>query len=348
MAFAQLTYRESLRDIEACLEAIGSRRYHMGIQFPVSRSTLADANENRDWRIYADIAQVLIHHARKLYANEELNVELSNTVYALDSTTIDLCLTLFPWATFRTTKSAVKMHTLLDLRGPIPAFIQITDGSVHDINILDQLILEPGSFYVMDRGYLGFKRLYKIQTDHAFFVIRSKTNSQLKRRYSAPVDKEAWDLGVRSDQTVILTEFYSAKDYPEPLRRIRFLDIERKRRFTFLTNNFQISALTCAKLYKNRWAVELFFKWIKQHLRIKAFYGTSENAVKTQLWIAVTVYVLIAIIRKELRIEKTFYEILQIFSLTQFEKMSINQVLTPAEPQFDNAETAIQLNLFDL
>ena len=348
MAFAQLTYRESLRDIEACLDAIGSRRYHMGIRFPVSRSTLADANEQRNWRIYADFAQVLIHHARKLYANEELDVELSNTVYALDSTTIDLSLTLFPWATFRSTKSAVKMHTLLDLRGPIPTFIQITDGSVYDVNILDELILEPGSFYVMDRGYLGFKRLYRIHTGHAFFMIRSKSNTQMKRRYSAPVDKEAWDLGVRSDQTVILTEFYSSKDYPEPLRRIRFLDIEQKRRFTFLTNNFQISALTCAKLYKSRWAVELFFKWIKQHLRIKAFYGISENAVKTQIWIAVTVYVLIAIIRKELGIEKSLYNILQIFSLTQFEKMLINQVLTTTESQFDNQETAIQLNLFDL
>lgn len=348
LAFAQLTYRESLRDIEACLHAIGPLRYHLGIRTPVSRSTLADANEQRDWRIYADFAQILIHTARQLYVNEDLGIELDNTIYALDSTTIDLCLSLFPWATFRSTKGAVKMHTLLDIRGPIPSFIQITDGSVHDVNILDELILEPGSFYIMDRGYLDFNRLYKIKQQNAFFVIRSKSNTQIQRRYTHQVSQQDWDAGVRSDQTVFLTNYYASKDYPEPLRRIRFLDIERKRRFSFLTNNFQITALTCAKLYKCRWSVELFFKWIKQHLRIKVFYGTSENAVKTQIWIAVCAYVLIAIIKKRLGLEKSLYEILQILSLTQFEKRPINQILTENEIQFDNGDNSIQLSLFDL
>ena len=294
MAFAQLTYRASLRDIEACLRAMQPKLYHMGIRGKVSRSTLADANEKRDWRIYADFAQILIQEARALYSEEELGLQLDETVYALDSTTIDLCLSLFPWAKFRTNKAAVKLHTLLDLRGSIPVFIEITDGKVHDVNILDVLVPEPGSFYVMDRAYIDFRRLFQFNRHHAFFVIRAKDNLQFRRLYSPPVDKK---LGLRCDQTVVLTGFYQAKDYPDKLRRIRYFDAESQNRLTFLTNNFTLEALTIANLFKHRWQIELFFKWIKQHLRIKAFYGTSENAVKTQIWIAIATYVLVAIVK---------------------------------------------------
>ena len=299
MTFAQLTYRESLRDIESCLHAMRSKLYHMGIRGKVSRSTLAYTNENRDWRIYADFAQVLIHIARKLYANEDLGLELDQTVYALDSTTIDLCLSLFPWARFRKRKGAVKMHTLLDLRGNIPVFIEITDGKVHDVNILDNIIPEPGSFYVMDKAYVDFTRLFTISQSLAFFVVRAKSNFNYRRLYSHPVDKSE---GVKSDQTIVLTGFYPAKQYLGKLRRIRYFDKERNKNLTFLTNNFILPALTIAKLYKYRWQIELFFKWIKQHLRIKAFYGNSENAVKTQIWIAISVYVLVAIIKKRLNL----------------------------------------------
>ena len=320
MAFAQMTYRESLRDIEACLRSLQSKLYHMGFRSKVSRSTLADANELRDWRIYADFAQVLIRIARPLYADDPLGVELDQNLYALDSTTIDLCLSLFPWARFRKHKAAVKMHTLLDLHGSIPTFIRITEGKMHDVNVLDELIPEVGSFYVMDRGYIDFERLYRFTLCSAFFVVRSKENILLQRRYSHPVDRSS---GVRSDQTVILTAMESAKVYPDALRRVTYFDLENQRRLKFLTNNFFLPALTIANIYKSRWMVELFFKFIKQHLRIKSFYGTSENAVKTQIWIAVSVYVLVAIVRKRLRLEASFYQILQILSLTLFEKMPI-------------------------
>jgi len=345
MAFAQLTYRESLRDIEACLRAVEPKLYHMGIRGKVSRSTLADANETRDWRIYADFAQMLIHVARKLYVNDEFGVELDQTVYALDSTTIDLCLSLFPWASFRKRKGAIKLHTLLDLRGNIPSFIRITAGKVHDVNILDELVPEPGSFYVMDRGYLDFARLYTLRQCSAFFITRAKTNLRFRRLYSHPVDKST---GLKCDQTIVLTGVHTSKNYPEKLRRIRYFDAQSQTDLTFLTNNFILPALTVAQLYKCRWQVELFFKWIKQHLRIKAFYGTSENAVKTQIWIAICVYVLVAIIKKRLCLDLSLYTILQILSVTVFEKTHILQVLTQFDYKKPEDESHKQFTLFDL
>jgi len=313
MAFAQLTYRDGLRDIEACLRSLGDKLYHMGFRGRVARSTLADANETHDWRIYADFAQVLIRIARPLHASDPIGVDLDQSMYALDSSTIDLCLSLFPWAKFRKHKAAVKMHTLLDLHGNIPAFIRITDGKVHDVNVLDEILPEAGAFYVMDRAYVDFERLYLFNLCSSFFVVRTKKNIQLQRRYSRPVDKST---GVRSDQTVILTAIDSAMAYPDPLRRVSFLDVETRKRFKFLTNNFTLPALTVARIYKARWQVELFFKWIKQHLRIKTFYGTSSNAVKTQIWIAVSVYVLVAIVRKRLGLEVSLYQILPPLSKT--------------------------------
>ena len=343
MAFAQLTYRESLRDIEACLKAQSNKLYHMGIRTAVARSTLADANEKRDWRIYADFAQSLIQTARHLYAEEDLGLELDNTVYALDATTIDLCLSVFPWAHFRQTKAAIKLHTLLDLRGNIPSFIHISDGKLHDVNVLDILLPEPGAFYVMDRGYLDFNRLYQLDQSSAFFVIRAKSNLQFHRIYSHPVDKST---GLRCDQTVTLTGFYTTQHYPDKLRRIKFYDAKTDKQFVFLTNNFSLPALTITELYRNRWQVELFFKWIKQHLRIKSFFGTSENAVKTQVWIAVSVYVLVAIIKKRLNIKASLYSILQILSLTLFETISIDQLLTGCDKNMKNENLDNQLNLF--
>jgi hypothetical protein len=345
MAFAQLTYRESLRDIEACLRSMSGKLYHVGFRGQVSRSTLADANETHDWRIYADFAQVLIGIARPLYAQDPIGVDLDQSLYALDSTTIDLCLSLFPWAKFRKHKGAIKMHTLLDLHGNIPTFIGITDGTVHDVNILDDIFPEAGAFYVMDRGYVDFQRLYIFTLSAAFFVVRTKSNVLLQRRYSHPVDKTT---GVRSDHIVILTAIDSVKAYPDPLRRVSYLDVETRKRFKFLTNNFTLPALTIAKIYKSRWQVELFFKWIKQHLRIKVFFGTSENAVKTQIWIAVSVYVLVAIIRKRLQMEASLYQILQILSLTLFEKTPILQALQPPDSRDDSLGSPNQLNLFGL
>jgi hypothetical protein len=344
MAFAQLTYRESLRDIEACLRSVASKLYHMGLRGKVSRTTLADANESHHWRIFADFAQVLIAIARPLYAHDPIGVDLDQSLYALDSTTIDLCLSLFPWAKFRQRKAAVKMHTLLDLHGNIPTFIRITDGKVHDVNVLDEIIPEAGAFYVMDRGYIDFERLYVFTLCSAFFVVRTKENVLLQRRYSHPVDKST---GVRSDHTVILTAINSAKAYPDPLRRISYLDVETRKRFKFLTNNFTLPALTIAQIHKSRWQVELFFRWIKQHLRIKAFYGTSENAVKTQIWIAVSVYVMVAIIRKRLGLEASLYQILQILSVTLFEKTPILRALQACDPRDDLHEDSNQLILFD-
>jgi Transposase DDE domain/Domain of unknown function (DUF4372) len=344
MAFAQLTYRESLRDIEACLRSISGKLYHMGFRGKVARSTLADANESRDWRIYADFAQVLIAIARPLYASDPIGVELDQSLYALDSTTIDLCLSLFPWAKFRRHKAAVKMHTLLDLHGNIPTFIRITDGKVHDVNILDEFLPEAGAFYVMDRGYIDFERLFVFTLCSAFFVVRTKENVLLQRRYSHPVDKTT---GVRSDHTVILTAIDSAKAYPDPLRRVSYFDIETKKRLKFLTNNFTLPALTITQIYKCRWQVELFFKWIKQHLRIKAFYGTSENAVKTQIWIAVSVYVLVAIARKRLGLEVSLYQILQILSVTIFEKVPILQAFEALDSQSEFFDSSNQMILFD-
>jgi len=345
LAFAQLSYRESLRDIESCLRSMKNKLYHMGIRGNVSRSTLADANENRDWRIYADFAQVLIHIARELYSGDEFDVELNEIVYALDASTIDLCLSLFPWAKFRKTKGAVKLHTLLDLRGNIPAFISITDGKVHDVNILDELIPEPGSFYIMDRGYLDFKRLYILNQFRAFFVIRSKTNTRFRRLYSREVDKS---IGLRCDQTIVLTGRDSAIDYPDKLRRVKYYDAEIDKRFSFLTNNFIVSPYIIAELYKCRWQVELFFKWIKQHLRIKSFYGTSKNAVKTQIWVAISVYVLVAIVKKHLRLENmSLYTILQILSVTLFEKTQLLQLLTESNYNKVVYITNNQLKLFD-
>ena len=344
MSFAQLSYRESLRDIVACLRAMQNKLYHMGIQTKVSRSTLADANEIRDWRIYADFAQVLIHIARDLYANDDFGVELDETVYALDASTIDLCLSLFPWAKFRKTKGAVKLHTLLDLRGCIPTFISITDGKVHDVNILDQLIPEPGAFYIMDRGYLDFRRLYILDQCMAFFVIRSKVNTQFRRLYSRTIDK---DLGLRCDQTIVLSGIKTSKEYPDKLRRVGYFDDQSERRFSFLTNNFLVPALVVAELYRCRWQVELFFKWIKQHLRIKSFYGTSENAVKTQIWIAVSVYVLVAIVKKKMKLEDlSLYTILQILSVTLFEKASLLEVLTASRYNTYTICNDNQLRLF--
>jgi hypothetical protein len=344
MTFAQLTYRESLRDIEACLRSMSGKLYHMGFRGRVARTTLADANECHDWRIYADFAQVLIGIARPLYADDPIGVDLAHSLYALDSTTIDLCLALFPWAKFRKHKAAIKMHTLLDLRGNIPTFISITDGKVHDVNILDEIFPEAGSFYVMDRGYVDFERLYRFTLSSAFFVVRTKSNVLLRRRYSRPVDKAT---GVRSDHTVILTAIDSAKAYPDALRRVSYLDVETGKRFKFLTNNFALPALTIAMIYKCRWQVELFFKWIKQHLRIKAFYGTSENAVKTQIWIAVSVYVLVAIVRKRLGLEVSLYQILQILSLTLFEKTPILRALQAPDSENDSGDSGNQLILFD-
>ena len=344
MAFAQLTYRESLRDIEACLRSMSGKLYHMGFRGKVARTTLADANECHDWRIYSDFAQVLIGIARPLYASDPIGVELKSSLYALDSTTIDLCLSLFPWARFRRRKAAVKMHTLLDLHGNIPTFISITDGRVHDVNILDEILPEAGAFYVMDRGYVDFERLYSFTLSSAFFVVRTKSNVLLQRRYSHPVDKAT---GVRSDQTVILTAIDSAKVYPDPLRRVSYLDVETRKRFKFLTNNFTLPALTIAQIYKCRWQVELFFKWIKQHLRIKAFYGTSANAVKTQIWIAVSVYVLVAIVRKRLGLQSTLYQILQILSVTLFEKTPILRALEGPDFENDLVDSGNQLILFD-
>jgi transposase len=344
MAFAQLTYRESLRDIEACLGSLQGKLYHLGFRGKVARSTLADANESRDWRIFADFAQRLIATARRLYASDPMGVDLDQSLYALDSTTIDLCLSLFPWAKFRTHKAAVKMHTLLNLRGNIPTFIRITDGKVHDVNILDEIMPEAGAFYVMDRGYIDFERLFALTLSSAFFVVRTKSNVLLQRRYSHPVDKST---GVRSDQTVVLTSFGSASAYPDTLRRVSYFDAETGKRLKFLTNNFALPAHTIAQIYKQRWQVELFFKWIKQHLRIKAFYGTSENAVKTQIWIAVSVYVLVAIMRKRLGLEASLYQILQILSLTLFEKTPILQALHASDSYTDLPDPSNQLILFD-
>jgi transposase len=344
MAFAQMTFRESLRDIEACLRAQKSKLYHMGIRSGVSRNTLANANKIRDWRIYAEFAQSLIHTARRLYIDEEFDFELENTAYALDSSTINLCLSVFPWAHFRKTKAAIKLHTLLDLRGNIPTFIHITDGKLHDVNVLDILIPEAGSFYVMDRGYTDFARLYTMHRSTAFFVIRAKTNLKYQRIYSRPVDKT---IGLRCDQTVKLTGFYTAKDYPEKLRRIKYFDHKSGRTFVFLTNNFLLPAMTITELYRCRWQVELFFKWIKQHLRIKAFYGTSENAVKTQIWIAVSIYVLVAIIKKRLNLDMSLYTILQIVSVTVFNKSPLYQMLTDTDYKTQITSNDNQLKLFE-
>jgi transposase len=343
MAFAQLTYRESLRDIEACLSVQISKLYHMGFSGPVRRSTLADANDARDWRIYADLAQRLIDQARKLYATEDLGLDLTNTVYALDSTTIDLCLSVFPWAHFRATKAAVKMHTLLDLRGDIPSFLHISDGKQADVHALDLLVLEPGAIYVMDRGYIDFARLHTMHRAGAFFVTRAKSNMKAHRLYSASTDRAT---GVVCDQTIALDGQYTRGHYPAHLRRIRFRDPESGKVLVFLTNNFDLPAPTIAALYKNRWKVELFFKWIKQHLRIKRFYGTSENAVKTQIWIAMSVYVLVAIIKKRLRLEASLYTLMQVVSVAVFEKMQIQTALSLGISQCDTAIENSQLNLF--
>jgi hypothetical protein len=343
MAFAQLTYRESLRDIEACLRAQSSKLYHLGIRSTVARNTLANANAIRDWRIYRDFAQSLIAMARRLYVNEPFGVELKDTVYALDATTIDLCLSVFPWAPFRSTKAAIKLHTLLDLRGNIPSFIRISDGKYHEINVLDELVTEPGAFYVMDRGYIDFERLGRLSEAGSFFVTRAKSNLKVQRRYSRKVDKST---GLICDQTVMLTVFYSRQGFDAPLRRVRFKDPESGKTLVFLTNNFALPALTITQLYRCRWQIELFFKWIKQHLRIKAFFGTTENAVKTQIWIAVSVYVLIAIVKKRLKVSASLYELLQILSLTVFERLPLIQLLTRHHPTNDSFNPQNQLNLF--
>lgn len=345
LGFAQLTYRESLRDIETCLRSLGSKLYHVGLRGKVSRSTLADASRTHDWRIFADFAQVLIRRARQLYAAEPLSVELKRTVYALDSTTIDLCLSLFPWAPFRRHKAAIKLHTLLDLRGNIPCFIHISHGKTHDVTALDYLTIEAGAFYVMDRGYVDFLRLYRLEQASAFFVTRCKKNLAFTRRGRREVDKTT---GLRSDQTIVLSGPKSSRLYPDPLRKVAFCDPDTNRRFVFLTNNFTLPALTIAQLYKSRWQIELFFKWIKQHLRIKAFYGNTDNAVKTQIWIAISVYVLVAIVKKELGIDRSLYEILQILSLTLFEKTPIFQHLTASNIQNTEVTFPNQRTLFDL
>jgi hypothetical protein len=344
MAFAQLTYRESLRDIEVCLAAQAGKLYHMGIAEPVARSTLADANESRDWHIYFEFAQRLIVKARALYAGDEFGVDLTNTVYALDATTIDLCLSMFPWAPFRSTKAAVKLHTLLDLRGSIPSFIHISDGKLHDVNVLDLIIIEAGAFYIMDRAYLDFKRLYALDQAKGFFVTRAKRNLNARRVYSAPVDRST---GLISDQTIALNGHYAAKRYPAHFRRIRFRDPETSKVLVFLTNQFTLPALTICALYKCRWQVELFFKWIKQHLRIKRFYGTSENAVRTQIWIAISVYVLVAIIKKQLKLDSSLHTLLQILSLTLFEKLPLQQVVAETAPVNNDIVLHNQLNLFE-
>jgi hypothetical protein len=344
MAFAQLTQRESLRDIETCLRAMQSKLYHIGFRGTISRNTLANANSQRDWRIYADFALTLITTARQLYANDDFGVQLKKMVYALDSTTIDLCLSLFPWAKFRKHKAAVKMHTLMDLHGNIPSFISITSGAMHDVNILDSLPVEAGAYYLLDRGYLDFSRLHGIHLSQAFFITRTKANFQFRRIYSQPAKKS---LGIICDQTVMLTGFYSAKNYPDRLRRIHFYDKESQRHITFLTNNFSLAATTIARLFKCRWQIELFFKWIKQHLHIKAFYGTSLNAVKTQLWIAIATYVLVAILKKRLNIDAPLYNILQVLSVTLFEKQPLLQVLSEGNIEIDKEHTCNQLNLFN-
>ncbi len=341
MAFAQLTYRESLRDIEACLRGAKPKLYHMGIRGKVSRNTLAHANETRDWRIYADFAHVLIKTARQLYADEDFGLELDQTAYAFDSTTIDLCLSVYPWAKFRKSKAAVKLHTLLDLRGNIPAGISITNAKIHDVNALDDLFFEAGAVYIFDRGYVDFARLYRIHLAGAFYIIRAKNNFVFKRLYSRPVDKST---GVRADQIITVTGFYTLKDYPEQLRRIRYFDSETKKRFVFLTNNLTLPAIVIAQLHKCRWQVELFFKWIKQHLRIKAFYGTTENAVKTQIWIAISIYVLVAIVKKQLKIDRSLYTILQILSVSLFEKTPILQVLSSTDYEDETFNDDNQLN----
>lgn len=346
MSFAQLTYRESLRDIQECLRAAGQKLYHMGIRGNISRNTLANANQIRDWRIYADFAQELIQIARKLYIHESFGVELKQTVYALDATIIDLCLSVFPWARFRKRKGAVKLHTLLDLRGSIPSLIVITHGKTHEVNILDDLFLEAGAIYIMDRGYLDFARLYRIQTSAAFFIIRAKSNFRFQRIHSLPIDKEK-EAGIECDQIIALQGFYTKKDFPERLRRIRYFDATTNKHLVFLTNNFQLPAQTIAQLYRCRWQVELFFKWIKQHLRIKAFYGTSENAVNTQIWIAVSVYVLVAILKKRLHLEESLYKILQILSVTIFEKMPFYQAFPGDDEKMSKTEICNQLNLFN-
>jgi IS4 transposase len=343
MAFAQLTYRESLRDIEACLRAQQRKLYHMGIKSRVSRSTLADANESRDWRIYADFAQSLIAIARRLYTTEPFGIDLKDTVYALDASTIDLCLSVFPWAPFRSTKAAIKLHTLLDLRGNIPSFLHISDGKLHDVNVLDLLLPEPGAFYIMDRGYIDFDRLYQLHEAKSFFVTRAKSNLKAQRRYSHPVDRST---GLICDQTIVLTGFYSKQDFDTPLRRVRFKDPATGKGLVFLTNNFTLPAFTITELYRCRWQVELFFKWIKQHLRIKVFFGTSENAVKTQIWIAVSVYVLVAIVKKRLNISASLYEILQILSLTMFERIPLDQLLNKIVTEDIQTLSPNQLNLF--
>lgn len=344
MAFAQFTYRESLRDIEACLRAHHTKLYHLGIRGRIARSTLADANELRDWRIYAEFAQSLIATARPLYANDPLEVELANTVYALDSTLIELCLSMFPWARYQSTQAAVKLHTLLDLRGNIPSFLYISDGKLSDVTVLDQLLPEPGAFYVMDRGFIDYARLHRFHQSGAFFVVRARANLKAKRRYSHAVDRST---GLRCDQTVLLNGFYAHKDFPEPLRRVRIKDLDSGKSMILLTNNFGLPALSITTLYRCRWQIELFFKWIKQHLRIKAFFGTSENAVKTQIWIAVSVYVLVAIVKKRLNLQASLYELLQILSLTLFERDPLDQVLTLASPDPYALDHANQLTLFD-
>ena len=345
LAFAQLSYRESLRDIEACLRAMQPRLYHMGFRGKVSRNTLAHANENRDWRIYADLAQILIRQARLLYSQDEFGLELEQVIYALDSTTIDLCLSLFPWAPWTHSKAAVKLHTLLDLRGSIPTVIEITGARVNDNTVLDRITPESGAFYVMDRGYIHAARLYRITLSAAFFVVRTRKNMQFRRRYSRPVDKST---GLRSDQTIVLTGVDSAVDYPLPSRRVRYFDQEQRRSLVFLSNNFALPALTISQLYKARWRVELFFRWIKQHLRIKSFYGTSENAVKTQIWTAISVYLLVAILKKHLSLDLSLYKLLQVLSITLFEKTPILQVISNAEAPSSFDQPSNQLSLFDL
>ena len=344
MAFAQLTYRESLRDIETCLRAMQPKLYHIGIRGKVSRSTLADANENRDWRIYAEFAQVLIGKARRLYANEDFGVQLQHTAYVFDSTTIDLCLSLFPWARFVKTKAAVKLHTLIDLRGAIPCFISITDGKTHDAKVMDELVPEPGAFYIMDRGYIDFRRLYRFHQSLAFFVVRARKNMDYHVRSRRSIDKST---GLRADQTIVLAGQATAPYYPQSFRRISFFDSDTEKRFVFLTNNFTLPSLTIASLYKCRWRVELFFKWIKQYLRIKAFYGTSQNAVKTQIWIAISIYVLVAIVKKQLGIQRSLGEILQILSIALFEKTDMIQVLTETVLEAENSASSNQLLLLD-
>jgi hypothetical protein len=342
MSFAQLTYRESLRDIQACLRGNQQKLYHMGFRGNISRNTLAHANQVRDWRIYVDFAHLLIDQARILYAHEDFGVQLKQTVYAFDATTIDLCLSLFPWAKFRQQKGAIKLHTLMDLRGSIPTLIFVTHGKVHEVNLLDDLVLEPGAIYIFDRGYLDFARLYKIHRAGAFFIIRAKSNFRFRRLYSQKADKTK---GVQADQIIELYGFYARKDYPDRLRRVRYYDAKKKKRLIFLTNNFLLPATTIAELFRCRWKIELFFKWIKQHLRIKAFYGTSENAVKTQIWIAISVYVLVAIIKKKLKVKASLYTMLQILSVSLFQKTPLFQLLSQIKPEDKKADSSNQLKL---